>query len=448
MRNQLQKVQRKNSTLSAGLSAVQHQALYFQERAQDLTPALLSSPNEFANVRGVLEQKDRIFSDLEKKAGEYFDALVELKKSSEEEKELAWKEIAMLKDKLDKSQLSNAALQVSKDTFQSHCEDVYTMLQKKVFATDFTEAICRYFEIVTHDNTILKNEVQRQGSEISRDDSKISSLETEIRLVKKALQEKEKSSNELETTVRSKEIDIGRLEMRLDNSTCAFKESSDEKDAQIADLGDALQDRFNMTLGLIEKSREDVEREFLGDREDEIRRLGEKCQQLTDLNNQLEWRLELETKNCADNAKHACLKEKVAEEYRYKWEEVENETKRIREELRIPDSAKVPSVLDQKLELDEKRLEIEVLEEEVMAAQDEAAKFSTAYDKGQKFSEQWAKQLWETGYELLGRLRNAEGPFRFNESDIPTDVLAQILDECRNSFEPKEVKGKGKEREH
>lgn len=448
MRNQLQKVQRENSTLSAGLAAAQHQALYFQERAQDLTHALLSSPNEFANVRGVLEQKDRIFSDLEKKAGEYFDALVELKKSSEEEKELAWKETAMLKDKLHKSQLSNAAHQVSKDTFQSHCEDVYTMLQKKVFATDFTEAICRYFEIVTHDNTILKNEVQRQGSEISRDDSKISSLENEIRIVKKALQEKEKSGSELETTVRSKEIDIGRLEMRLGNITCAFKESGDEKDAQIADLADALQDRFNMTLGLIEKSREDAEREFLGGREDEIRRLGEKCQQLTDINNQLEWRLELEAKNCADNAKHACLKEQAAEEYKHKWEEVENETKRIREQLGIPDSAKVPSVLDQKLELDEKRLEIEVLGEEVMAAQDEAAKFSTAYDKGQKFSEQWAKQLWETGYELLGRLRNTEGPFRFNESDIPTDVLAQILDECRNSFEPKEVKGKGKEREH
>lgn len=318
MRNQLQKVQRENSTLSAGLAAAQHQALYFQERAQDLTHALLSSPNEFANVRGVLEQKDRIFSDLEKKAGEYFDALVELKKSSEEEKELAWKETAMLKDKLHKSQLSNAAHQVSKDTFQSHCEDVYTMLQKKVFATDFTEAICRYFEIVTHDNTILKNEVQRQGSEISRDDSKISSLENEIRIVKKALQEKEKSGSELETTVRSKEIDIGRLEMRLGNITCAFKESGDEKDAQIADLADALQDRFNMTLGLIEKSREDAEREFLGGREDEIRRLGEKCQQLTDINNQLEWRLELEAKNCADNAKHACLKEQAAEEYKHK----------------------------------------------------------------------------------------------------------------------------------
>lgn len=122
--------------------------------------------------------------------------------------------------------------------------------------------------------------------------------------------------------------------------------------------------------------------------------------------------------------------------------------KRIREEFGIPDSAKVPSVLDQKLELDEKRLEIEVLEDEVMAPQDEAAKFSIAYDKGQKFREHWAKQLWEIGYELLGRLRNVEGPFQFIESDIPTDVLAQILDECRNAFEPKEVEGKGKEREN
>lgn len=148
-----------------------------------------------------------------------------------------------------------------------------------------------------------------------------------------------------------------------------------------------------MALGLIEKSREDVEREFLRGREDENKRLGEKSQQLIDLNNQLEWLLESGSKNCANNAKHACLKEQAAEEYKYKWEEVENEIKRIREEFGIPDFVKVPSVLDQKLELDEKRLEIEVLEDEVMPPQDEAAKFSIAYDKGQKFREQWAKQL-------------------------------------------------------
>lgn len=72
MRNQLQKVQKDNSTLSAGLAAAQHQALYFEARAHDLTHALQSSPNEFANIRGVLEQKDRMFSDLEKKGRRVF----------------------------------------------------------------------------------------------------------------------------------------------------------------------------------------------------------------------------------------------------------------------------------------------------------------------------------------------------------------------------------------
>lgn len=50
--------------------------------------------------------------------------------------------------------------------------------------------------------------------------------------------------------MRSKGIDIGRLEMRLDNITCAFKESSDEKDAQIADLSGALEDGLQYGSGL------------------------------------------------------------------------------------------------------------------------------------------------------------------------------------------------------
>lgn len=449
MKEKLQKAQEDNNTLATGLAAAQHQALFFQERAYDLTHVIESSPNEFANIRGVIELKDQMFSDLEERAGACFDALTELKKKSDEEKKLAGKEIALLKENLAKSQRSNAALQESKNIFQGHCENVYTMLQKKIFKTDFTEALSHYFQIATQDNAILKNEVQRQASEISRDDFKIVSLETEIRHVKKTLQEKEKSGSELEIAARSKEAEIGRLELRLDDIARAFKESSDEKDAQITNLGEKLQDQFDVTL---EQSRDDRERGFLQSREDEITKLREMCQRLTDANQQLEWQLESQAQNCADNAGYACLIEQTAEEYKRKWEEVENETrtaqKQIRDELGIPDSVRVPSVMGQKLELDEKRLEIEVLEEELMAAQDEAARHLSAHERARYFGEQRAIQMEEIGRELLARLRNAQGPFRFIESDIPTEVLAQILDECRNAFQPNEVSGKGKERAH
>lgn len=456
MQEKLQKAKKDNSTLAAGLAAAQHQALFFQKRAYDLSHVLESSPNEFASIRGVIEQKDQMFSDLEKRAGACFEALTELKKSSDEEKELAEKEIALLTDKLAKSQRSNAALQESKNIFQEQCENVYTMLQKRIFATDFTEAMSHYFQIATQDNAILKNEVQRQASEISRDGFKILSLETEIRLVKKTLQEKERSGSELEIAARSKEAEIGRLELRLDDITRAFKESSDQKDAQITDLGEKLQDRFNVTP---EQSLDDRERGFLQTREDEITKLVEMCQRLTDANQQLEWHLESQAQNCADNAAYACLIEQTAKEYKRKWEKAENKTrteqKRIREELGIPDSGKVPSALDQMLELKGKRLKIEVLEEEIealeeelTAAQDEAARYLSAHERARDCGEQRATQMEKIGRELLARLRNAQGPLRFIESDIPTDELAQMLDECRKAFQPNEAKGKGKEREH
>lgn len=72
------------------------------------------------------------------------------------------------------------------------------------------------------------------------------------------------------------------------------------------------------------------------------------------------------------NAEAACIYEYDANTYRVQLEAMEDQAKaekeRVREELGLPDSVRVPTVVEQKLALDEKRLEIELLEEEAKAA--------------------------------------------------------------------------------
>lgn len=107
--------------LAARLSEAQKEAVYYNKRADELNFALQLSPNEVANLKGVIELKDKMFSDLEERANECFNNLTELNKSSNEDKELAGKEIAMLENKLDKSEQCVVALQNSKKSIQRHC---------------------------------------------------------------------------------------------------------------------------------------------------------------------------------------------------------------------------------------------------------------------------------------------------------------------------------------
>lgn len=67
-----------NHALSASLATAQNHAMFCEGRMVELYNAVDKSPNEVANISGVIEQKDKLFSDLENRAGECLTALDDL----------------------------------------------------------------------------------------------------------------------------------------------------------------------------------------------------------------------------------------------------------------------------------------------------------------------------------------------------------------------------------
>lgn len=65
---------------------------------------MAKSPDEVANIGGVIELKNKIFSNLEKRAGECSIALATLEKKSDEDKNIALREAAALKAELGESE--------------------------------------------------------------------------------------------------------------------------------------------------------------------------------------------------------------------------------------------------------------------------------------------------------------------------------------------------------
>lgn len=57
---------------------------------------MYQAPNEIANISGVIELKDKMFSDLEQWAGACFTALTTLTDKSDEEKNIPRREKAIL----------------------------------------------------------------------------------------------------------------------------------------------------------------------------------------------------------------------------------------------------------------------------------------------------------------------------------------------------------------
>ena len=446
--DRLQEALTAKAILATRLSEAQQEVVYYNKRADELNFALQLSPNEVSNIKGVIELKDKMFSDLEERARECFNNFTELKKSSGADKALADKEIVTLQNKLDKSEKCVATLQDSKTSFQDNCERLYESWQKQDFV-ELNEATVAYHELVTQENILLKAENQRQAHEISSNDLKILALEAGVRLVEKSLQMKEKMERELEVAMQTKDAEIGRLQWNVEHDVHTYQESITRKDAELANLGERLQNSYNETHHMLELSVGEREREFLESKQNRLCMLEGLCQELFARNQNLERHMESQAIVSGQNAEAACIYEYDANTYRVQLEAMEDQAKaekeRVREELGLPDSVRVPTVVEQKLALDEKRLEIELLEEEVKAAQDEATRCSIAYDRVKFCGEQWVKRMRDVGYELLGRLNNVEGTFEYIESGEPIEMLGQTLDECREAFRT-ESKSKGKER--
>lgn len=349
--------------LARDLAGAQNQARYFEHRMIELTNALGETPSEVANMSGVIDQKDKMFSDLEMRAGECFTALTTLEEQRSQEEKIARHEIASLKAELGQHENTIERLRKSKDSFQNQCEAVLLMLWDKVRGVDLVNAMDEYFQTAVEDNRFLISEIKRQESQLSTKDLEITSLESAIRESEKSLKEEKTSGNELRLALSTKGTELGALEVELQLIKTDHQSVLDEMHGRAADAEQA----YRTTLELMDEGRDERERRLIQTKDDQIAALEQAGRELSERRQYLEHCLWTQTNSSTENARAACIHAAHAEETLVQWIAAQAEIEGQREEMRawlggLPDSIGVAEVLAMKKSLGEAQSRIQVLE--------------------------------------------------------------------------------------
>lgn len=350
-----------NRVLATNLAAAHNNAVTFQRRAKELSSALEKSPNEVTDIRGVVELKDKTFSDLEQRAGECLSALTAVEGVRAEENKVASREIASLKAQLGKSEIRVRNLRNSKKDFQRQCESILAMLQGKVHKDDLMNAMDEYFQVAVQDNSLLQAEVERQTGEISSSDLKIVSLETAVDEAKKSLEAKTKACEEARHAVGTKDAELCVVQIELDGINYDHQLAMDEKDQQLASLNRRLE---QAQTELMAKGQD----EHLKFQDDKIQSLEKIYQDLSSTHQDLEHELEIATQVGADNAKAAIESQYESDEILALLKAAHAQIDHQREEIQglrgLPSSIDIAQVLAMRTVLADAEAKVQELERE------------------------------------------------------------------------------------
>ncbi|MCJ1262330.1 hypothetical protein MMC22_002200 [Lobaria immixta] len=322
--------------LARDLAGAQNQARYFEHRMIELTNALGETPSEVANMSSVIDQKDKMFSDLEMRAGECFTALTKLEEQRSQEEKIARHEIASLKAELGQHENTIERLRKSKDSFQNQCEAVLLMLRDKVRGVDLVNAMDEYFQTAVEDNSFLINEIKRQESQLSAKNLAITSLESAIR-------ERE--------ILKGGKNQWQRIEIGIEHQRHRARRRAGIPDNPGADGRGTRRARTSLDPN----------------QDDQIAALEQAGRELSERRQYLEHCLWTQTNSSTENARAACIHAAHAEETLVQWIAAQAEIESQREEMRawlggLPDSIGVAEVLAMKKSLGEAQSRIQVLE--------------------------------------------------------------------------------------
>lgn len=377
--------------LTTELVNTQIQAVNLQHRIIELSKALEKSPNEVANISGVAELKDRMFSDLEMRAGGCFTALTALEGTSAQQRELSSREIASLKAKLEEKENILAGLRKSKNVFQRQSEEVFEFLMSKVHGNNLMDAMETHFRITIQDNSFLQAEVENRDSEISRRDLKIETLETAVGEAERSLEAKTKAGNEAGLALSAKNVELGALSMQLDSLKTDHQSAIELKDGQLADAHWRLRTAYDETVELMAKSRNEREHWIIKSKDDKIAALEQKCQELHLSHQQIGERLHAQVRLSEMNARAANEEEAKSREALMELKEAQAQIETLEEQLRgrlgLPASINVMEVLAMKQELDDSRWRLQELENRAAESSgaDDQYTYDGSYEEGDDY---------------------------------------------------------------
>lgn len=413
--------------MRAALAKAHTDAVSYENRMHELNRALNQTPGQIAHTNALIEAKDSMFSELEKKAGECYSAFIALEKSSREDHARATHEIADLEEELAVSGAVVTSLRDSKAAFQKQGVDLLAMLRKKVYSTDFIKAMDHHFHLVTQDNSYLASSVMDLDQKLTNKDLENRSLQAKIIETIRSLDDQKEQSSSLETTLREKDYKIGTMQLELDALPVDHQDVIDGKDAMIADLQAQLQNAQDSTIILLDTPRDERERQVIEGKDNEISQLKQEHKECSaenrDLQNELIKQEEIIKGNTAAVAQaQSALTEKSAQLLAAE-EKLETTQLQIGGQLGLPPTISILELLNEKEENRHFRAEYETLEKNLKRAEDDAGELQTAYND-------WMPAMKELAWELLARLRRAQGgPARLQYTETDEE-LEELLETC------------------
>ncbi|MCJ1423593.1 hypothetical protein MMC29_001477 [Sticta canariensis] len=236
LESQLAQSRESNRVVAKHYQTVCKEAAFYMERMHAFNYALEQEPGKYTDVNREIKIRDERYFDLR---AEMFSYCAETKKilaDRRKDVEAARAEAAELRTKLEERDTDVEYLKASRAEFKHQSEEVYEMLGGQIAPSTLFESMNEYFQLVLKDNNILRANIEDQMLRISSDKDSMKLLSSENQSLKQQSSLDRQTQASLEHKICGLDIEIGRLEFKVDCDLEEHQRGIQGKDSVIASL--------------------------------------------------------------------------------------------------------------------------------------------------------------------------------------------------------------------
>ena len=248
------------------------EAVHYLEKMRAFNLALEQEPGKYVDVNREIKIRDERFLNLRAETFLYGAEMKKVLHKNREDIEVARAEAAELRDKLEERTTDVAYLKASRAEFKRQSEEVYEMLAGRITRSSLFESMNEYFQLVLKDNAILTANIEDQLLKISDHKDRMKLLNFENQGLKQQSSLDQETKAGLEQKIGGLDIEIGRLEFKVDSDLEEYQRGIRGKDSVIANLQAVNDERSREVEALVRGTDFDFRR-LLQRRDMEIARL-------------------------------------------------------------------------------------------------------------------------------------------------------------------------------
>lgn len=329
----LYSAQQVNISLLAKVVSVETEAEERYDRMQELASYLEGKPLGTAEMNRIIEYKDHMHAQLEKRVDKSRDTLEELQKKSKHDRNLANAELSSLKDRLRKQSNVLDSLRAGKEALQHANTSLLDVLKRPVKESELLQIMDEHFQVTKQDNFCLTSMVQKQLTENSDAYAQIAVLERMVIENESANLESQEQLCKLQDEKASNDIEIGRLEMEVDVLPRDQRLALEAKDAVICQLERKVEVCVQDKKSSIRAGASESLRVYFESMEQDIMQLKGNLDEGLAVNHMLLQRLEAQQAREVQTAGNAMHLEEIAKNDAIRLYAAEGDSRNLRKQL-------------------------------------------------------------------------------------------------------------------